>query len=158
MSVEQTFFPFGLKWKPLLWRHVMISVKSFSPKVKSMNSSFIKNMNIFDIFYHFPQFEHNKSEVWKGKNLCPWGVNFEFFFYSYIDSIISKLLNSGNFYTILKKGLCLSENPYVFFCFTLSELWILRRSWKLSCVYFFDKTRTHANWPTKPISTKLKSA
>ena len=74
LSVEQTFFPFGLKWKPLLWRHVMISVKSFCPKVKSMNSSFIKNMNIFDIFYHFPQFEHNKSEVWKGKNLCPWGV------------------------------------------------------------------------------------
>ena len=52
----------------------MISVKSFSPKVKSMNSSFIKNMNIFDIFYHFPQFEQTKSEVWKGKNLCPWGV------------------------------------------------------------------------------------
>ena len=52
----------------------MISVKSSSPKVKSMNSSFIKTMNIFDIFYHFPQFEHNKSEVWKGKNLCAWGV------------------------------------------------------------------------------------
>ena len=52
----------------------MISVKSFSSKVKSMNSSFITNMNIFDIFYHFPRFEHNKSEVWKGKNLCPWGV------------------------------------------------------------------------------------
>ena len=49
----------------------MVSVKSSSPKVKSMNSSFIKDMNIFDIFYHFPQFEHNKSEVWKGKNLCP---------------------------------------------------------------------------------------
>ena len=52
----------------------MISVKSFSSKVKSMNSSFIKNMNIFDIFYQFPQFEHTESEVWKGKNLCAWGV------------------------------------------------------------------------------------
>ena len=84
LSVEQTFFPFGLKWKPLLWRHVMISVKSSSPKVKSMNSSFIKNMNIFDIFYHFPQFEHNKSEVWKGKNLCAWGVKIG---NSYLDNV-----------------------------------------------------------------------
>ena len=86
LSVEQTFFPFGLKWKPLLWRYVMISVKSSSPKVKSMNSSFIKNMNIFDIFYHFPQFEHNKSEVWKGKNLCARGVKNELnsFFYDMV--------------------------------------------------------------------------
>ena len=35
-----------------------------------MNSSFMKNVFIFDIFYHFPQFEQSKSEVWKGKNLC----------------------------------------------------------------------------------------
>ena len=52
------------------WRHVMIFVKSSSLKVKSMNSSFIKNIYIIDIFYHFPQFEQSKSEVWKGKNLC----------------------------------------------------------------------------------------
>ena len=52
----------------------MISVETFSPKVKSMDSSFMKNIYIFDIFYHFPQFEQSKSEVWKGKNLCAWGV------------------------------------------------------------------------------------
>ena len=52
----------------------MISAKTFSPEVKSMNSSFIKNVYIFDIFYHFPQFEQSKSEVWKGKNLCARGV------------------------------------------------------------------------------------
>ena len=52
----------------------MISVKTFSPEIKSMTSSFIKNMYNFDIFYQFPQFEQSKSEVWKGKILCAWGV------------------------------------------------------------------------------------
>ena len=52
----------------------MSSVKTFSPEVKSLNSSFVKNIHIFDIFYHFPQFEQSKSEVWKGKNLCARGV------------------------------------------------------------------------------------
>ena len=51
----------------------MIFVKTFSPEIKAMSSSFIKNIYIFDIFYHFPQFEQSKSEVWKGKNLCAWG-------------------------------------------------------------------------------------
>ena len=74
MSIQWTFFPFGLKWKPLLRLHVMISVKTFSPEFKSMTSCFIKNIYNFDIFYHFPQFEPSKSEVWKGKNLCAWGV------------------------------------------------------------------------------------
>ena len=53
----------------------MISAKTFSPKIKSMTSSFLKNIYNFDIFYHFPQFEQSKSEVWKGKNLCARGVN-----------------------------------------------------------------------------------
>ena len=43
--------------------HVMISVKTFSLEIKSMASSFIKNIHNFDIFYHFPQFEQSKSEV-----------------------------------------------------------------------------------------------
>ena len=38
-----------------------------------MSSSFIKNIYIFDIFYHFPQSEQSKSEV-KKKNLCARGV------------------------------------------------------------------------------------
>jgi len=44
-------------------RHLVNESKTFSPKVKSMNSSFMKNVYIFDIFYHFPQFEQSKSEV-----------------------------------------------------------------------------------------------
>ena len=74
LSIQWTFFPFGLKWIPLLRRHVLIAIKTFSPKVKSINSSLIKNIYIFDISYHFLQSEQNKSEVWKGKNLCAWGV------------------------------------------------------------------------------------
>ena len=75
LSIQWTFFPFGLKWIPLLRRHVLIAIKTFSPKVKTINSSLIKNIYIFDISYHFLQSEQNKSEVWKGKNLCAWGVN-----------------------------------------------------------------------------------
>ena len=45
----------------------MSSVKTFSPEVKSLNYSFVKIIYIFDIFYHFPQFEQSNSEVWKGK-------------------------------------------------------------------------------------------
>ena len=55
----------------------MISVETFSPEVKSMDSSFMKNIYIFDIFYHFHHFERSKSEVWKGKNLCSQGVNID---------------------------------------------------------------------------------
>ena len=55
----------------------MSSVKTFSPEVKSLNSSFVKNIYIFDIFYHLLQFERSKSEVWKGKNLCSQGVNID---------------------------------------------------------------------------------
>ena len=55
----------------------MSSVKTFSPEVKSLNSSFVKNIYIFDIFYHFPQFEQSNSEVWKGKNRCARGVKKE---------------------------------------------------------------------------------
>ena len=62
-SIQWTFFLFGLKLNLLLRRHVMISVKTFSPEVKSMNSSFMENISIVDIFYHFPQFNQSKSEV-----------------------------------------------------------------------------------------------
>ena len=75
MSPQGTFFPFGLKWKPLSRRHVMISVKTFSPKITTMRSSFMETVYIFDIFYHLRAVNESKSEVWKGKNLCHWGVN-----------------------------------------------------------------------------------
>ena len=39
-----------------------------------MSSSFIKCIYIFDIFYHFYQFERRISEVSKGKILCALGV------------------------------------------------------------------------------------
>jgi len=41
----------------------MICVKRFSPEINTMSSSFIKNIYIFDIFYHSPQIEQSKSEV-----------------------------------------------------------------------------------------------
>ena len=71
----------------------MISAKTFSPKVKSMNSSFIKNVYIFDIFYQFPQFEQSKSEVWKGKNLCARGVkkNNHLFWNNYNENPLSEV-------------------------------------------------------------------
>ena len=69
MAFWTPFFPFGLKWKPLLRRHVMISLRTFAPETKTMGSSFTKNNYIFNIFYHFITFEPRISEVWKGKNL-----------------------------------------------------------------------------------------
>ena len=77
MAFWTPFFPFGLKCKHLSRLHVMISVRTFLPEIKTISSSFFKSIYIFDIFYHFYQFEHTKSEVWKGKNLCALGVKLE---------------------------------------------------------------------------------
>ena len=52
----------------------MIFVKTFIPEIKTMSSSFLYNVNTFDIFYQSYQLEQSESEVWKGKNLCAWGV------------------------------------------------------------------------------------
>ena len=60
---QGTFFPFGLKWKPISRRHVMNSVKTFSPKITTMRSSFMKTIYIFDIFYHLRAVNDSKSEV-----------------------------------------------------------------------------------------------
>ena len=78
MAFWTPFFPFGLKLKPLLRRHVMISLKTFALETKTMISSFTKSIYIFDIFYHFYQFELRISEVWKGKILCALGVKYIF--------------------------------------------------------------------------------
>jgi len=78
MAFWTPFFPFGLKCKQLSRRHVMISLRSFLPEIKTTRSSFFKSIYIFDIFHPFYQFEHTKSEVWKGKNLCALGVKPEF--------------------------------------------------------------------------------
>jgi len=57
---------FGLKWKPLLRRHKMISVKTFSSEIKTISSSFIKSIYIFDIFYHVKaKYENEFSTVAK---------------------------------------------------------------------------------------------
>ena len=53
----------------------MISVETFSPKVKSMDSSFMKNIYIFVIFYHFLQFERSKAKYEKGKISVPRELN-----------------------------------------------------------------------------------
>ena len=52
MAFWTPFFLFGLKWKSLLRRHVMISVATFSPESKTISSSFMENIYIFIIFYH----------------------------------------------------------------------------------------------------------
>ena len=50
------------------WRHVMIFVKSSSLKVKSMNSSFIKNMNMKNMnFITFINLNIIKAKFEKGK-------------------------------------------------------------------------------------------
>ena len=51
--VLNSIFPLRLKWKPLLRRHVMISVNAFSPEIKTINSSVIKSMYIFISFITF---------------------------------------------------------------------------------------------------------
>ena len=75
MAFWTPFFPSGLKWKSLLRCLVMISLRTFSPEIKSISSSFMKSFYIINIFYHFIIFEPRIFEVWKGKNLCPSGVN-----------------------------------------------------------------------------------
>ena len=52
----------------------MTSVKTFSSKIKTISSSFMEKIYIFDIFYHKITFGPRIFEVWKGKNLCPLGV------------------------------------------------------------------------------------
>ena len=74
MAFWTPFFPFGLKWKSLLRRHVMISVTTFSPEIETISSSLTAIIYIFDIFYHFFTFEPWICEVWKGENLCPLAV------------------------------------------------------------------------------------
>ena len=74
MAFWKPFFLFGLKGKSLLQRLVMISLGTFSTKIKSISSSFMKNIYIFNIFCHFIIFERSILEVWKGKNLYPLGV------------------------------------------------------------------------------------
>ena len=78
----------------------MISVKTFSPEINSMASSFIKNIYNFDIFYHFPQSEQSKSEV-KKKNLSVPGelkyclILHVFYMYCYIISEMILGVNSS---------------------------------------------------------------
>ena len=52
MAFWTPFSPFGLKLKSFLRRHVMISVTTFSPEIKTISSSFMENIYIFIIFYH----------------------------------------------------------------------------------------------------------
>ena len=75
MAFWTPFFPFGLKCKALLWHRVMISLKTFAFKPKTMGSSFMKSIYIFNIFHHLRAVNETKSKVWKGKNPCPSGVN-----------------------------------------------------------------------------------
>ena len=52
MAFWAPFFPFGLKWKSLLRRHVMTFVKTLLPGIKTISSSFMEIMYIVNIFYH----------------------------------------------------------------------------------------------------------
>ena len=91
----------------------MISAKTFSPELKSMNSSFIKNVYIFDIFYHFPQFEQSKSEVWKGKNLCARGVNVSIEMKSVIINEFVILYVLGTVYVLVSQSLYFCDSTRV---------------------------------------------
>ena len=77
----QDIFPFGLKWKPFLRRHVVISVRTFPHEIKIISSSIFENKSYFNNFYHLGEVNESKSEVWKGKNLCHWGVKLKIPYY-----------------------------------------------------------------------------
>ena len=51
MAFWGPFFPFGLKLKSLLRRHVMTFVQTFLSEIKTISSSFMKIMYIFGIFF-----------------------------------------------------------------------------------------------------------
>ena len=53
----------------------MTFVNTISPEIKTISSSFMEIMYIFHIFYRLITFEPRIFEAWKGKNLCPSGVN-----------------------------------------------------------------------------------
>ena len=56
------------KCKALLRRHVLISLKTFASKTKTMGSTFMKNIYIFNIYHHLKAVNESKSKVFKGKN------------------------------------------------------------------------------------------
>ena len=59
-----------LKWKKLLLGHVKISVKTFSPEITIMSSSFIIFFYIFNIFHHMLEQEQSIIEVkWSASSL-----------------------------------------------------------------------------------------
>ena len=59
------------KCKALLRRHVLISLKTFASKTKTMGSTFMKNIYIFNIYHHLKAVNESKSKVYKGKIPCP---------------------------------------------------------------------------------------
>ena len=60
--------------KPLPRRHEMIFIKTFSSEIKTMSSSFMKSIYIYNIFYHLVQLEQIITEVWKKEKLWHCGV------------------------------------------------------------------------------------
>ena len=91
MAFWTPFFPFGLKWKPLLGRHVMISLKTFAPKTKAMGSSFIKSIYIFNIFHHLRAGNESKSKVKRvNKNKAPFSPRDLYFILQNLGLLISR--------------------------------------------------------------------
>ena len=76
-GVLNAIFPFWLKCKALLRFHVMISLKTFTSKTKTMSSSFMKSIYIFNFFHHVRAVNQSKSKVWKGKILVPRELSLE---------------------------------------------------------------------------------
>ena len=78
MAFWTPFFPFGLKWKPLLRRPAMTSIQTFALEIKKISSSFMRSYYIhiyyIHIFHHLRAVNESKIKVCKGKILGPSGV------------------------------------------------------------------------------------
>ena len=71
MAFWKPFFPFGLKWKPLLRRPAMTSIQTLALEIKNISSSFKRSFYIFNIFHYLRAVNESKIKVWKGKILGP---------------------------------------------------------------------------------------
>jgi len=68
-DVLNAIFSFWAKMKTFITDSCDVYCKkTFSFEIKTMSSSFIKSICIFNIFYRLVQPEQSM----KGKNLCPW--------------------------------------------------------------------------------------
>ena len=87
----QMAFSFWAKIKIII-TYVTVSVKTLSTEIKTISSSFVELIYIFNIFYHLCTFEPRMIEVWKGKKMFPGtprlGVKHSTFRFADINSVV----------------------------------------------------------------------